>query len=444
MWLCVYFPALLIPKDSSEPVAIYNEQQNYIVQLNEAAKQHGVELNMGLGSACALCANLHIVPYCQKQEYLKLSQLALRLYQLNSDICLEDSNVLLIRCDRHYYYYGGQSVLLRILLNKISQHFTPYHYATANTPEQAIVLAKARIDRVLSNQDVLSVLHQLATTQLGFDKKTQQQFARVGIRSVAALFALPMPDLAGRFSQQTIRYLYALKGTQPTTRNFFTPPNRFNETLPLPFDMDNHSHLLVSAKSLLDVLETYLRSRNQVATQIEFVFTDNQKGTYPLPIKSGQAKYYAADWLALLTLMLEKTRFSQPIRQMQLTCENPMSCSVSNDDFFVSNHTVLEAHKLFDLLRTRLGEEAFHTPDTSSFDLCKNWPSDAATPTFFALQPQPLKQHGRIIAGPQRLQTLWWQAPMKRDYFLLETKQSERLWVFRDNHKNWFLHGWFS
>jgi protein ImuB len=55
------------------------------------------------------------------------------------------------------------------------------------------------------------------------------------------------------------------------------------------------------------------------------------------------------------------------------------------------------------------------------------------------------------FAGPERIETAWWRGPMvRRDYYVVETSQGERYWIFRRlaaggrRDGGWFLHGTFS
>ena len=450
MWLGVYFPALLIPKEVSVPLVVYHAPQNQVIQCNLAASKFGIEIGMGLASASALCAQLEVLTYSSEKERLRLTHILYQLYKLNGDICLESSCELLIRCDRHDYYYGSKQIHLRVLLDALNKHNTSFYYATANTPEQACVLAKARVNRLFSKEQVLTALYDLNITQLQLSLKTQQQLQRVGVHSVKALLALPIEELAGRFSQDIIKYLYAIKGLSNLGRVFYQPKTFFTECIELPFEMENQEHLLRWASALLDLLQSYLRSRNQATQEITFTFIDSEKCSYPLVLQASLAQYLSHDWAAILALKLEKTTFSNPIRSIQLECHNSLNISPSSNDFFSSQRThAIDVHKLFDTLSTRLENNAFHPPNSQFFTLSEHWPADAATPAFMLTKPTRLESKGRIVAGPQRLQTQWWCTPLKRDYFLLETPQAERLWVYRNTPVNstyptWFFQGWFS
>lgn len=66
-------------------------------------------------------------------------------------------------------------------------------------------------------------------------------------------------------------------------------------------------------------------------------------------------------------------------------------------------------------------------------------------PSVLLEQPVPLAETVRIIHGPERVQTAWWQdQAVTRDYFVALNEYKQLLWVFRDAEQQWFVHGLFA
>jgi protein ImuB len=66
-------------------------------------------------------------------------------------------------------------------------------------------------------------------------------------------------------------------------------------------------------------------------------------------------------------------------------------------------------------------------------------------PSLLLPEPEPLCEIVSLIHGPERLVTGWWDnQPITRDYFIAHSEQGRWLWVFRNQDKQWFLHGQFS
>ncbi|MEG3158304.1 DNA polymerase Y family protein, partial [Lysobacter zhanggongensis] len=74
-------------------------------------------------------------------------------------------------------------------------------------------------------------------------------------------------------------------------------------------------------------------------------------------------------------------------------------------------------------------------------------------PGWLLPHPAPLRDHHvRILAGPERIESGWWEADVRRDYYLVETSLGQHAWAFRaagdpaaDGRADGFmLHGWFG
>jgi protein ImuB len=62
-------------------------------------------------------------------------------------------------------------------------------------------------------------------------------------------------------------------------------------------------------------------------------------------------------------------------------------------------------------------------------------------------QPIPLRDRGlRILAGPERIESGWWDGDVRRDYYLVETAAGQRAWAFcpAGEREGFMLHGWFA
>ena len=63
-------------------------------------------------------------------------------------------------------------------------------------------------------------------------------------------------------------------------------------------------------------------------------------------------------------------------------------------------------------------------------------------------RPIPLRDPGRVLAGPERIESGWWDGgDVRRDYYLVETRGGQRAWAFRaagEQGGPFMLHGWFA
>jgi len=82
-------------------------------------------------------------------------------------------------------------------------------------------------------------------------------------------------------------------------------------------------------------------------------------------------------------------------------------------------------------------------------------------PAWLLPEPRPLTEHRgrpllegqplRLLAGPERIETGWWDGPAAaRDYFVAATPAGLLVWIFRtrlpspDESAGWALQGWFA
>ncbi|NTV09670.1 MAG: DNA polymerase Y family protein, partial [Zoogloea sp.] len=68
-------------------------------------------------------------------------------------------------------------------------------------------------------------------------------------------------------------------------------------------------------------------------------------------------------------------------------------------------------------------------------------------PLWLLPQPRPLKSAFTLLAGPERIESGWWDgAEVRRDYYVARDAEGALLWVFRplDAPENWHLHGYFA
>jgi protein ImuB len=69
-------------------------------------------------------------------------------------------------------------------------------------------------------------------------------------------------------------------------------------------------------------------------------------------------------------------------------------------------------------------------------------------PAWLLARPIALRDpHPRIVSGPERLESGWWDDDdARRDYYVVETAQGQRAWAFAPlgEQGSWMLHGWFA
>jgi protein ImuB len=68
-------------------------------------------------------------------------------------------------------------------------------------------------------------------------------------------------------------------------------------------------------------------------------------------------------------------------------------------------------------------------------------------PQRLEIRQQQLYRQGylRLLVGPERIESGWWDKDVQRDYFIAENTQGQRYWIFREigGEGKWYVHGIF-
>jgi protein ImuB len=469
LWLYLHFPQLQLDsllsqqqgiQNSTPPMVVLEAQQNKVLQLNQQAKDAGVNSNMGLATAAALCRELQVIPYQAEVEQNKLREIAQWLYLLTCDMSFYPPNGLLLRIHNMLHLYGGLDTYWQSIKNHLASLELVYQYATAHTPFAARMLARRGENLISDDVNIFKqALGRCRLSDTELDVKTVQKLQRVGVNSVADLLAIPLQDLAKRFDSELVTYLGRLSGTFQHPQVFFHPPKVFSRYLELLYEIDNKHLLLHPMKLLLRALEQFLKLRDQVTNQLHITLHQRDQEDLSLQLGSGQGEYQATTWLNLLSLRLENVQLQAPVFALTLNCAQTRLRCADKLDLFEGNKGSLSHLQLVALLQARLGEQAIQSPHLLDdfrpeiASSCGTPLSDPAQPSilqglrpsFLLAQPQRLIEKVSLLQGPERIVSGWWdKQPTVRDYFIARSGRGSWYWVFKTPDNCWYLHGVFS
>lgn len=464
LWLYLHFPRLQMDCQFRDPqeqaIIILDAKNNRTLQLNEYAKTQGIKPGMGLGTASALCSQLRVEPYNIDIETNKIKQLSDSLYQFTSDISLFKPQGILLRIHNMLRFYQGLSNYWQVISKALTATHTTWQYATGSTPLGAKILAESGLNRITDNHAAMrdSVL-KLPLERTELSNKTIDHLKRVGMKNIADLAVMPLADLAKRFDIQLVTYVGRLLGELHHGIHFYHPEKSFNRRLELLYEIDNTDTLLPPARQLLEALETFLQLREQVTEQLTLSLHQKEQATLDVDISSAAGESRAARWLELLQLKLESVTLAAPVFALSLTTGKTHLKTPESQDFFCGKKSRFSHAQLMTMLQAKLGESAvqriiinddFRPEQINQYATVKE-PLTAPDllfsnrPVFFLSPAQPLKEKVRLIRGPERICSGWWDdKPVMRDYFIACTTTKRWYWVYRTAQQQWYLHGVFS
>lgn len=479
LWLYLHFPRLQMDcqfrDEKQQPVIILDAKDNRTLQLNDAAKVEGIRPGMGLGTASALSAQLRVEPYNVDIEVNKLKYLSDSLYQLTSDISLFKPNGILLRIHNMLRFYQGLDNYWQAICEALQKTQTSWQYATGSTPLAAKILAESGWDQISNNHQVMRTeVLKLPLERTELWPKTIEHLKRIGIKSIADLAKLPLADIAKRFDIHLVTYTGKLLGELHHGIHFYHPEKSFNRRLELLYEIDNTQTLLHPTKQLLEALEAFLQIREQVTEHIILGLHQKEVATLNVDIMSAAGEYRAQQWLNLLQLKLESITLTAPVYALSLTTGTTRLRTPDTQDFFSGKKSTFSNNQLTAILQAKLGEAAvqrinlnddFRPEHINQYATIKSSSINGSTinssslkqspaipdllfsnrPLFFLSPAQPLKEKVRLIKGPERISSGWWDdKPVQRDYFIAYSATHRWYWVYRTAEQKWYLHGVFS
>ncbi|MGB3288938.1 MAG: DNA polymerase Y family protein, partial [Burkholderiaceae bacterium] len=304
----------------------------------------------------------------------------------------------------------------------------------------------------------------------------------IACHSLAQLRGLPRKGLQQRSSPLLLQELDQAYGDGRTNLPWFQAPERFKQRYDLTENLEHCNAILAVARRLIEQLCGWLHAR-QCAARVLDLLLHHEKGRHARPptrivLRLSEDAWTPASFLAVLGEQLQSLSLEAPVIALELSVTQTLSRPASSLSLFPEPEQWLrQEHRVLDLLQARLGRDrvlrprphADHRPEQANLWETADVPDQAAgmPPALpgsarpFWLLPEPEKldirndrpvyKHSglRLILGPERLETGWWEASghEQRDYFVAQDEQGARYWVYRQREDvglGWFLHGFFG
>lgn len=488
-WLVLHFPALGLElfqgTDSQQPAVLVED--NRVCLCNDTAQQAGIRPGTTLATARSIANDLMHLQRQPDLETQRLEALADALYGLTPDIALAPPASLVIDLKGSERLFANPEQLCQ---HAFEEARTMGHRATirrGSTPAAALALALTA-HRQLSKVP-LSVL-----PLLNPDIRDVQveRFLNMGLRSIGDVLALPAESLARRFGAAIAHTLDRVAGRRGDPQTFIEPKERFEQTLHLLDPIRSKQGLAGPMLRLAKRLERWLIGRQLAASELHWTFSSASTQLQGSAMADARAPVMTVGFAQPLTgarrfLRLSQTRLEPQVLPGEVisvvlaaTATQPLVGQPTTlfpepgmpDGLDAAAHT---PNDLLDQLRARLGDEscrrlearAQHHPgwlvrqprqqgftnkrvsEGSAVPALATEPRTAAhRPLWLRQQPRPVAlRELTLLHGPERIQTGWWHQGTARDYYIACRKQlsgPSYCWVYRDQDKNWYLHGYFA
>jgi protein ImuB len=472
-WVCIVLPQLALDavlRASSDPAAplalVTGTPQRRVLQaVNEAARELGLQAGQSLTTALALSRDFAQVEYDHGAIARWHQFLAAWAYSFSSQVSLRYPRALLLEIESSLGLFGPWPRFEARLRSELTALGFRHRLVAAPNPVAARMLANAYDGLAVSDSQVLhELLGQMPLNRLGLDNKTASALARMGLRSLQQVLALPRHTLAKRFDAGLLLHLDTLLGQRAVALDCYLPPEQFELRIELNFDVESTQALLFPLRRLTADLAAFLAGRDSgvLGFVLHLEHVDGSHSQVDVGLLSAERE--ATLLFELARGRLERLQVQAPVRAVRLQAKDlPAFVPEHRELFDERPQQSVPWQQLRERLRARLGDDAVqgiqahadHRPECAWLPSASSKPllptAGPPRPGWLLSEAQVLRERApQILAGPERIESGWWDGgDVRRDYYLLLTRSGQRVWAYRqvsgqDQPGPFMLHGWFA
>lgn len=488
---CVNVPALPLqillqdhPDWRPHPVAVVAEDRPHspILSVNGRARKSGVAPGLSYASALSLLPDLRAAPVVPSHLARTVEALAARLRAFSPEVeaSSHEPGVLWANVSGlHRLYASLESWAWAVRTDLAGMGFTALIVVGFTKFGTSAAARTARTIRVFADSsEEREAAGRVPLARLGaIPPETIEALHELGIRSVDALLGLPAAGLLERFGPELHRlHLLAADALwAPLQPQIPAEPIRRSVLLDAP--EDNADGLVFLIKRLLHPMLSALASSGQALSALDVRLRPDRQAWHAERIRPASPTLDAVQILDLVRLRLESVGLVAGVLEIELEASGQQATPDQIHLFTEHQQRDLEAgNRALARLRAELGDDAVvravlrngHLPEgrfgwepMDRLQIPTPHPVEVralvrrvfARPQGLPPAPRPSHDDGWLISGvvrgsvsdqtgPYILSGGWWVREVRRDYYYIETRRGELLWVYYDRRRRgWFHHG---
>lgn len=469
LWACILLPHLGIDSvlrrhpEPENPLALIGGalQRRQLVAVNAAAAAAGLRPGMRLAAAQAIAPGFAVVEHDPEQDERWQRFLAAWAYRFSSQVWAGWPRSVLIEVEGSFSLIGQWPRMEAMLREDLTALGFRHRIALAPTAGGARVLAGVEDGlAVLNREQLRTTLGRVPVRRACLPDDVGERLYAMGVRHLRQVFELPRDALRRRFGADLLTTLDCLVGDAPELLECYQPPDIFDMRVELSYEVEHHQALLFPVRRMTADLAAYLAGRDGGVQR--FVLKLEHEGLPATDVVIGllAAERDPGMLFELTRGRLEQAQIPKPVIALRLLARELPPFVPSGRDLFDDRpaHAV-PWEQLRERLRARLGNDAVYqlSPTTDprpEFAWRRvdgaviDGPRRSPRPTLLLPRPVPLRDRRlTILAGPERLETGWWDGgDQRRDYYVLETSSGQHAWAYCaiGEQGPWMLQGWFA
>ncbi len=469
-WVCLLLPQLALDgvlrtqASPEQPLVLITGpvQRRVLHAVNPAARALGLRSGQSLAAAQAVSTAFTTVEYDPAAAARWREFLATWAYRFSSQVSTDLPHAIVLEIGRSLKLFGPWPRLEAQMREELRELGFRHRLVAAPNPYAARVLANVHDGIGLTDDALLTGLGQLPIERAGLDRDTADALARMGLRRLHQVFALPRDSITRRFPKTVLPHLDALRGDMAPPLGYYRPPERFDQRIEFDHEVETNLALLFPLRRLTADLATFLSSRDGGVQRFVLVLEHERCADSEVVVGLLAPERGASVLFELARSRLEQAKVPAPVRGLRLIArELPPFVPGSRDLFDARSQQALPWTQLRERLRARLGDEAVyglavrgdHRPEHAWGVRGTNERADSSThalprPGWLLSRPMPLRDHRcTVVAGPERIESGWWDGgDVRRDYYVIETSTGQRAWAYSvaGERGPFMLHGWFA
>ena len=466
LWACVLLPHLALdgvlrrrPDDGPLVLVAGSANARMLVSVNVAARAAGLRVGQRLTTAQALLAHFEVLPYDAAATGQWHRFLAATAYRYSSEVSLLP-HAIVLEISHSMGLFGPWPRLEGLLRTDFSALGFRQRITVAPTAHAAYVLAGISDGQaVLTRAALRPALQRVSVHKSHLPDAAAAALPSMGIRTLGQLLSLPRDGLRRRFGAGLLHALDRLTGDLPAALDAWRPPDVLDLRVELTHEVENIGALLFPLRRMTSDLAAYLAGRDGGVQRFVVQLEHRDHPHTDVTVGLLTPERDPAMLFELARGRLEHMQLPGPVLGMRLLARDlPAFMPTGRDLFDERPALALPIEQLRERLRARLGDQAVYrlgsTTDprpelaqkiaAGNDETCEAHPR----PSWLFARPLPLRGASpRILAGPERLETGWWDGgEVCRDYYVVETAPGQRAWAFcaPGEQCGWMLHGWFA
>ncbi|NZA25655.1 DNA polymerase Y family protein, partial [Luteimonas sp. SJ-92] len=369
-WACILLPQLALDgalrrrADAAAPLVLVagGAQRRVLHAANPAARALGLRPGMALTAAQALATGFAVLDHDPREVLRWQRFLAAWAYRFSSQVSLRHPHALIVEIGASHGLFGPWPRFEERLREELAALGFRHRIVAAPNPAAARALANVHDGLAVPDGEALHrALGQLPVARAGFAPEVATALARMGLRRLAQVRALPRASLARRFPAAVLGHLDALWGDVAQPLEWYRPPDRFDARIELGFEVESHQALLFPLRRLTADLAAYLAGRDGGVQRFELHLEHEDAADSVVVVGLLGTEREPALLFDVARTRLERAGVPAPVRGLRLLARELPAFAPAHRELFEDRpQQSMPWEQLRERLRARLGDDAVH------------------------------------------------------------------------------------